>query len=255
MSAINTGSINVNYPLPGVNNSSQGFRDNFSGIKNNLDTAANEISDLQDLAILKGALPDTVLDNDMSNTLISNALTQGFRQTTYNLGNSLSGNLTIDLTNGDVQYGTVVSNLSLSFAGWAPSNTYSTVQLMLTVSNPTTQILLPSSVSIGTTTLETYTASGPSGYVTVLGGSPGLESPSLLHLVFSTKDCGVTVEVSCPNRPRRTTRLVTTVPTTPLGVAGDRAGMIASDATYLYVCTASYDGASSIWKRITLSVW
>lgn len=255
MSAINTGSINVNYPIPGVNNSSQGFRDNFSGIKNNLDTAADEISDLQDLAILKGALPGTVLDNNMSNTLISNALTQSFRQTTYNLGNSLSGNLTVDLANGDIQYGTVVSNLSLGFTGWAPSNTYSVVELMLTVASPTTQILLPSAVSIGTSTLETYTASGPSGYVTVLGGSAGLDSPSMLHLIFSTKDCGVTVEVSCPNRPRRATRVVTTVPTAAIGVVGDRAGMIASDSTYLYVCTANYNGSTSIWKRITLAAW
>ncbi len=46
MSTINTNSLNVNYPVPGVNNNTQGFRDNFSSIKTNLDTAGTEISDL-----------------------------------------------------------------------------------------------------------------------------------------------------------------------------------------------------------------
>lgn len=255
MSAINTGSINVNYPFPGVNNSSQGFRDNFSGIKNNLDTAGSEITDLQNNVILKNGLSGILLDNDMSNTLISNALTLGFRNTTYNLGNSLSGSITINLANGDIQYGTVTGNTALSFSGWAPSNTYSSIELILTVNSPTIQISLPSSVSIGTSTLETYTTSGPGGYVTVLGGSFGLESPSILHLIFSTKDCGITVEVNCPNRPRRVTRLMTTVPTTAVGLAGDRAGMIAADASTLYVCTASYDGTTPIWKKVSLSAW
>ena len=36
MSAINTNGLDVNYPVPGVNNNSQGFRDNFASIKTNL---------------------------------------------------------------------------------------------------------------------------------------------------------------------------------------------------------------------------
>ena len=36
MSSINTNGINTNYPVPGVNNNSQGFRDNFAAIKTNL---------------------------------------------------------------------------------------------------------------------------------------------------------------------------------------------------------------------------
>ena len=36
MSQINTNGINTNYPEPGTNNSSQGFRDNFAQIRTNL---------------------------------------------------------------------------------------------------------------------------------------------------------------------------------------------------------------------------
>lgn len=46
-SNINTSAIDDNYPYAGVNQSSQGFRDNFRSIKNNLTTAGNEISSLQ----------------------------------------------------------------------------------------------------------------------------------------------------------------------------------------------------------------
>ena len=51
-SAINTNGINVNYPVPGVNNNSQGFRDNFATIRTNLNTASTEITDLQNNVVV-----------------------------------------------------------------------------------------------------------------------------------------------------------------------------------------------------------
>jgi len=93
MSSINTNSLDVNYPIPGQNNSTQGFRNNFTNIKQNLDIAGNEISDLQNKAVLKSALANSVINNDMANTLIANAATLQFRATTYNLGNALVGNV------------------------------------------------------------------------------------------------------------------------------------------------------------------
>ena len=74
--------MNVNYPLPGVNNSTQGFRDNFNSIKNNLDIAASEISQLQITSILKSALPGQTLDNNMANAVLSNVALRGARNTT-----------------------------------------------------------------------------------------------------------------------------------------------------------------------------
>lgn len=247
MSAINTGSINVNYPVPGVNNSSQGFRDNFTSIKNNLNTAGSEITELQNKAIVKSAITGVTLNNDMNNTLISNAQTLRFRASTFSLGNNLSGVVTIDLTKGDVQYGTLTGNTTLDFTKWAPSGTQSTVQVILTVNSPTIELSLPASVTVGTSTLENCV----SNTITVLG-SLGLDTPSVLHYQFSTNDCGTTIEVTPLNRPRKTTQLTDVVPTTSIGAAGDRAGSIAADATYIYVCTADYDGVSDIWKRVTL---
>lgn len=39
-------------------------------------------------------------------------------------------------------------------------------------------------------------------------------------------------------------------PSSSSGAAGDTAGMIAYDTTYLYVCIADFDTSSEIWKRV-----
>lgn len=41
-------------------------------------------------------------------------------------------------------------------------------------------------------------------------------------------------------------------PSTSVGASGDTAGMIAWDASYIYVCTATYDGSTNIWKRAAI---
>jgi hypothetical protein len=51
---------------------------------------------------------------------------------------------------------------------------------------------------------------------------------------------------------------LTSVPATSKGAAGDKLGMIAADASYLYVCTANYTtGVADIWSRtaIAASTW
>jgi hypothetical protein len=52
-SAITTTNIDIYFPVPGADNDTQGFRNNFGVIASQLDTAAAEISDLQ---IIQSAL-------------------------------------------------------------------------------------------------------------------------------------------------------------------------------------------------------
>lgn len=239
MSQINTNGINTNYPEPGTNNSSQGFRDNFSQIRTNLDTASNEITDLQNKVVVKTALDGTVLNNDMANTLISNASTSGFRATTYNLGNALSGTVLVDVNRADVQYGAVTGNLTLQFGGWAPTNTESNVVLRLAVANVDATISLPNAAvsannNFGVTVLENYQDNN---------GTATLTAPSnvsILEYTFSTLDCGNTVSVSPNNRPFQATQILSRTPP-PTGLPGDVAGTVAVDANYIYVCTDSFD--------------
>jgi hypothetical protein len=42
-------------------------------------------------------------------------------------------------------------------------------------------------------------------------------------------------------------------PSSAIGSSGDVAGMIAWDSSFIYVCTANYDGSTSIWKKATLA--
>ena len=46
-SSIDTSTIDANYPVAGIDNDSQGFRDNFNSIKTNITTAGSEITALQ----------------------------------------------------------------------------------------------------------------------------------------------------------------------------------------------------------------
>jgi hypothetical protein len=50
-------------------------------------------------------------------------------------------------------------------------------------------------------------------------------------------------------------KIPSNAPTSSVGASGDTAGMVTWDATYLYVCTADYDGSTSVWKRLTLETW
>ena len=42
-------------------------------------------------------------------------------------------------------------------------------------------------------------------------------------------------------------------PSSSVGASGDTAGMISWDSSYIYVCTAAYDGTTNIWKRVALT--
>jgi len=221
MSTINTNGINVNYPVPGVNNNSQGFRDNFASIRTNLNTAGTEITDLQNKVIVKSALANSTVNNDMANTLISNALTRSFRASTYNLGNALSGVVSVNVSLGDVQYGTIAGNTTIQFTGWAPTSTQSNVQLQLAVSNNLAVLSFPSQVTDGVTTLENYANVANTNTVTVPYGVTQLDYR------FSTLDCGNTITVE-PFNNNRIASQIQTRNVIPTGNQGDMVGDIAT---------------------------
>lgn len=227
MSNINTNGIDANYPVPGVNNSSQGFRDNFATIKTNLNTAATELTDLQNKAIVKSALDNITLNNDMGNTLISNAATLGFRSTTYNLGNALSGIVTVDCSLGDVQYGTIAENTVLQFTGWAPAGTQSNVELQLSIGNANAIVVFPPQ-AVTSNTLFTFDTLENSGDIS---GTPYVYAPANVNEMcyrVSTLDCGTTLLVEPYNRPRQATQIITRRPATT-GFIGDAIGAVCVD--------------------------
>ena len=229
MSTINTNPINVNYPVPGVNNNSQGFRDNFASIVTNLNTAATELTDLQSKVVVKQALIGTVVNNDMANTLISNASTVGFRATTYNLGNALAGTVLVNASLADVHYGTVAANTTINFGSWPPTGTQSNIQVRLSVSNATAVITFSGNViasnNTGATTLENFVSNG--GLVTVTTPYGVTE----MDYIISTTDCGNTLYIEPINRPRQSTQIQQRL-ITPTGFQGDVTGDVAVGSSF-----------------------
>lgn len=238
-SQINTNGINANYPTPGVNQSSQGFRDNFAQIKQQLDTGSSEITDLQNKVLLKAALNNTTLNNDMANALISNASTSGFRSTTYNLGNALAGTVLVDVNKADVQYGAVTGNVILQFGNWAPTNTQSNVVLRLSYANTSASITFPNAAvssnnNFGVTLLENYANVG--GFATITAPA----NASIIEYRFSSLDCGNTITVEPINRPYQTTQVISrNIP--PTGLPGDVNGTVAvgEEVTQLTISTTN----------------
>jgi len=223
MSTINTNGIDVNYPVPGQNNSTQGFRNNFTNIKNNLDTAGTEITELQQKSVFKEGLEGINLNNDMANTLISNAAIRSFRHTTYNLGSSLSGTVLVNVLLGDVQYGTITGDTTIQFAGWAPINTESAVKLRLTIANNVANISFPGEVSFSQGIIENNG--------TIAGNLAVLHAPydaGVLEYNFTTLDCGNSITVTPTNRPYQVTQISERTHITPTGFEGDRPGTIVS---------------------------
>jgi hypothetical protein len=265
MSNINTNSINGNFPTPGINQSSQGFRDNFTSIKTNLDTASTEISDIQSKAVVKTALTGTVLNNDMANTLISNAAVQGFRAKTYNLGDNIGSAITINVSKADVQYGTITQNTVVSFGGWAPSGTQSNVQLLLSIANSSAYITFPpttvdndGNISAGMNSsarlLEHYfsnvsTVTANIQYTNTVNIPNGVRQ---LDYNLTTIDCGATLDITPTNRNQKATQIPIRAPLN-IGLPGDVPGDICTDGSYIYVCVGIYNGVTTIWGKTALT--
>ena len=110
--------IDDTYPVAGVDNDSQGFRDNFNIIKSNFVAAKAEITELQTNAILKNKLTSQAeLDNDFGGNEITNALLKDCAEAVSANGtiNTLQN---ISYLNGVYQTGVVTGDLTLTLADW-----------------------------------------------------------------------------------------------------------------------------------------
>ena len=103
-SSVNPYNIDGTFPIAGQDNDSQGFRDNFTNTRNNFAFIKSELEDLQSKALLKSALNNTTLDNDLSGagTTLDNAKLTAYSLTYNNVG-TVSGSQTVDYNNGNLQ--------------------------------------------------------------------------------------------------------------------------------------------------------
>lgn len=144
MSSINPNNINGSYPIAGQDNDSQGFRDNFTNIKNNLTFAKTEIEDLQNNAILKSALAGTTLDNNLNNAILKGAQMVKTTQTINDLG-TLSGTVDVNWNDAHFQLLETSGNVSLTFSNWPTSGFYTGIRLQVTPGSTAHKLTLPTS--------------------------------------------------------------------------------------------------------------
>ena len=189
-SQINPNNVNGNFPIAGVPNSTQGFRDNFTNIKTNFEFAETEIDDLQSKAILKSALTGGTLDNNVGNNLVYNARVQGISGTLVQIANT-AGVINIDASAGPYQSIVMGGNINLAFTAntWPSAGAYGKVRVEITGTTGQT-ITLPSAVTQGTLGIQGINA----GVIT-------LAASGTYEFDFSTSDGGTSLTVFDLNRP------------------------------------------------------
>jgi hypothetical protein len=196
-SQVNPNNIDGTYPVAGQDNDSQGFRDNFTNIRNNLTFAKTEIEDLQNKAVLKSALNNTTLNNDLAGNVMINPSFKGWRESYNNVG-AVSGSTTIDFANGNYQKITLGGATTLAFT--FPSNAANQnarIVVWINVSDSAHTVTLPAAVTLG----DKDTIAGISGSVITFSADE-LANSNDYFLEFSTVDSGTTIEVRDLTRNR-----------------------------------------------------
>jgi len=141
-SQITPNSVNETFPVAGRDNNSQGFRDNFTAIKNNFTYTKREIDDLMNKAVVKSQLTyGPPIDNNFGGQVITGAT---FKKESYAIAdNSEASTVTIDYTTASqhqvhIGVDTATANTTLSFTGLPAANKYAEIRLFVEVGGTAT---------------------------------------------------------------------------------------------------------------------
>jgi len=190
-SKINPKSINQSYPVAGVDNNSQGFRDNFAATKNNFIVTRREMDDLMNKAVVKSPLTygptPSGTNNDFAGESISNAVLKACSTAIDNLGTVTSGDINLDFSLGSfhtVNLNGSSVNSNLTFSNW-PTSGYAEIRLRVDVTDNSHTMTIPAAITYYTDSLNILAA----GVLTF--GSNGK-----YDLVFTTSDSGTNIYIS-----------------------------------------------------------
>lgn len=192
-SNINSADVDALYPIAGQDNDSQGFRDNFSTIKNSLSTAASEITALQDktAGVAASAIVESgsTVGGDWNGFYIQDANFRANVEEVYVIGN-VTSNQNINWTNGHyqtVQAGAIDGTLNLTLTNWPASGKLGKMRLAIT-SNGTSQAVTISATGMRNDGATGWTSTNSTS-VTVTATSS--TDPHILE--FWTTDAGLVV--------------------------------------------------------------
>ena len=112
--------INVAYPIPGVDNDTQGFRDNFSNIKNALTIAAKEVSDLI-LTTVKTTGTNDFSYNELTRVKLKSSTWVTAEEETVSTSTNIS------FLSGNYHKYAIGGNVDLTVTDWPPISNYSSI--------------------------------------------------------------------------------------------------------------------------------
>jgi hypothetical protein len=111
-SSIASSGIDENFPVAGVDNNSQGFRDNFLYVKEGLAQAASEITDLQNNTAKLNE------DNDFGGIKkLENGIQRRLNHFAASLG-TITSPTNIDTRDADMFTATIGADLTITFGNW-----------------------------------------------------------------------------------------------------------------------------------------
>lgn len=137
-SNINITDIDTEFPVPGQDNDSQGFRDNFTTILENFQEAKTEIETLQTDTVKLNADNTFLVNQNDDPALLINANFKGHSLTYYtDPGGDISGSKTVSYADGEYQVYNLSDDVEINInaAGWPPSGRYAKMTLHLTATS------------------------------------------------------------------------------------------------------------------------
>lgn len=189
-SQINPSNIDANYPVAGISNNTQGFRDNFTAIQTNFQYTANEINDLQDKAVLKASLTNGVLDNNMNDNLIYAVKLNDVSWTEIQQV-ATTGTITLDYSAANYQaVPSATGNISLAFSNWPAAGSVGRLSFAIVVTNVAYTLTLPSTVSVGLPIIDGISPGTPGVSNTITFPATGT-----YVYVFESADGGNTISI------------------------------------------------------------
>ena len=203
MSNINPYNIDGTFPVAGQDNDSQGFRDNFTNIRNNLSYAYSELTDLQSKAIVTSALTGATITNNMGYNQIKYA--QLFSPSYTYLDNgtwSSSSAFVLDYSLGNAQKLATNGLLTLSFnaSTWPASGQFAVIRFILQVTNVAHTLTLPiTSPGVTKGLNDIAGANTTTGVIT-------FDQVGTYAFEFSTVDAGANITIKDISRNNATLR-------------------------------------------------
>jgi hypothetical protein len=180
MSQINeTQTIDINYPVPGKDNNSEGFRSNFAAIEAKFTRADAEITALETTTVRLADANNDPADNDLNQSKFKNGVYEQFNPVLSSAAvpDNISHTSTVSLNNGPVQKFSVSTNdaVTILFTDWMDLpdiltyGVYSSVRLLITSVGSTATVNVPSTGCIVHTPTGWTGGTGPAHFSLVAG--------------------------------------------------------------------------------------